>query len=119
MAMHTGENDQGLRRILDMTRLMSIVLLALHFYYYCYNAFAQWQLTTTLTDRLLQNIQQTGLFHHFYSSKALGIAFLAISLLGVKGRKNETLSYKKGCAYILIGLLFYFESYLCIEVTAA
>jgi hypothetical protein len=36
MATHTGENEQALRKILDMTRLISIVLLALHFYYYCY-----------------------------------------------------------------------------------
>ena len=35
--MNTGENEQGLRKIIDMTRLISIVLLALHFYYYCYS----------------------------------------------------------------------------------
>ncbi|MEI9911582.1 MAG: YWFCY domain-containing protein [Bacteroidota bacterium] len=29
--MSTGENEQGLRKITDMTRLMSIVILALHF----------------------------------------------------------------------------------------
>lgn len=37
--MSTGENEQGLRKILDMTRLMSIVMLGQHFYYYCYKAF--------------------------------------------------------------------------------
>ena len=30
--MTTGENEQGLRKILDMTRVISIVLLGLHFY---------------------------------------------------------------------------------------
>lgn len=66
--MQTGENEQALRKILDMTRLMSIALLALHFYYYCYAAFSQWQLTATLTDRLLGNIGHTadsGLENHF------------------------------------------------------
>ncbi len=33
MAMHTGENEQGLRKILDMTRLISIALLIFHFYF--------------------------------------------------------------------------------------
>ena len=47
--MQTGENEQSLRKILDMTRLMSIAILALHFYYYCYTAFEQWQLTATLS----------------------------------------------------------------------
>ena len=36
MAMQTGENEQGLRKILDLTRMISITLLILHFYYYCY-----------------------------------------------------------------------------------
>ena len=38
MGMQTGESEQGLRKILDMTRLISIVMLGIHFYYYCYAA---------------------------------------------------------------------------------
>jgi len=44
MSINTGENEQGLRKIIDMTRMISIIVLLLHFYYYCYNAFAEWQL---------------------------------------------------------------------------
>jgi hypothetical protein len=51
--MHTGENEQGFRKILDMTRLISILVLGIHFYYYCYLAFQEWQLTAPLTDRIL------------------------------------------------------------------
>jgi len=116
MAMHTGENEQGLRKILDMTRLISIALLILHFYYYCYAAFQQWQLTATLTDRLIGNIQHTGLFSNFHKSKLIALGFLAISLLGVKGRKAENIKYKTVIAYIVSGLLIYFLSYLCLAV---
>ena len=42
MVMQTGENEQALRKILDMTRLISIVILVIHFYYYCYAAFQEW-----------------------------------------------------------------------------
>lgn len=115
MSMHTGENEQGLRKILDMTRMISIVLLALHCYYYCYGAFDRWQLTTTLTDRLLDNIQQTGLFNNFTTSKGLALGFLFISLLGAKGRKNEKLNHKKAAAFIVLGLLIYFLSYWCLQ----
>ena len=59
----TGENEQGLRKIIDLTRFASIFLLLLHFYYVCYAAFAQWKLRSDITDRLLKNISQTGLFH--------------------------------------------------------
>lgn len=110
--MQTGENEQSLRKILDMTRLISIAILGLHFYYYCYTAFMQWHLTATLTDRLMGNIRNTGLFNKFHTSKLLALAFLFISLMGARGKKNEKLNYKTAFTYILIGLLIYFISYL-------
>ncbi|MBN8718020.1 MAG: YWFCY domain-containing protein [Sediminibacterium magnilacihabitans] len=110
--MHTGENEQALRKILDMTRLISIAILGLHFYYYCYTAFGEWQLTATLTDRLMGNIRSTGLFNNFHTSKLFALGFLVISLLGAKGRKDEKLSYKTAFAYVVTGLLIYFLSYL-------
>src|SRR5918998_841880 len=108
MALHTGENEQGLRKILDMTRLISIALLILHFYYYCYAAFEQWELTAALTDRLIDNIRSTGLFSNFHKSKAIALGFLLISLLGAKGRKIEKLKPKTAFTYLVIGLLIYF-----------
>jgi hypothetical protein len=62
----TGENGLGLRKILDMTRMSSITILLLHFYFYCYGFFEAWQLTTTITDRLLSNIACTSLFDEIY-----------------------------------------------------
>ena len=112
--MHTGENEQGLRKILDLTRLISIAILAIHFYYYCYAAFEQWQLTSDVSDRLLANIRNTGLFGNFNKSKFFALAFLFISLLGVKGRKDEKLSFKTALAYIISGLLAFFLSYLAL-----
>ena len=112
--MNTGENEQGLRKILDMTRLISIVVLILHFYYYCYRAFEQWQLTAALSDRLLGNIKKTGLFNHLYTSKFIALGFLIISLLGARGKKEEQLNFKTGFAYIMSGLLIYFLSWLAL-----
>ncbi|MFT3680692.1 MAG: conjugal transfer protein MobC [Ferruginibacter sp.] len=109
--MQTGENEQGLRKILDLTRLISIVVLLLHFYYYCYGVFKLWELRSGLTDRLLQNIYNTGLFSHFQKSKLIALAMLIISLLGAKGRKDDKLSFKAALAYILPGLLLYFIGY--------
>lgn len=113
MAMQTGENEQALRKILDMTRLIAIVILIIHFYYYCYGAFAAWGLVSEFSDRLLGNIRNTGMFRHFHNSKLIALGFLVISLLGARGRKDEKLSYKTAFAYIIAGLLLYFFSYLC------
>ncbi len=112
MAVQTGENEQALRKILDMTRLISIVILVIHFYYYCYAAFLQWGLSSTFSDRILGNIYRTGLFSYFTKSKLISLGFLVISLLGAKGRKEEKLNHKTAFAYIITGLLLYFFSYL-------
>lgn len=110
--MQTGENEQGLRKIIDLTRWMAIAVLLIHFYYYCYAAFKEWELTHSISDRLLQNISNTGLFVSFIKSKLIALALLLISLLGSKGRKDEKLSYKPIIAYLVTGTLLYFGSYL-------
>jgi hypothetical protein len=109
--MQTGENEQALRKILDMTRMIAIVLTALHFYYFLYAAFKEWQLTSAFTDRLLGNIFNTGLYSNFHKSKLIALGFLAISLLGAKGKKDEKQTYKTAFAYLLTGILLYFIGY--------
>lgn len=110
--MHTGEDERGLRKIVDMTRLMSIVVLGLHFYYTCYKAFEAWQLTATISDNLLGNIKKTGLFDQFITAKMIALVFLLISLVGARGKKEEKINTKISFVYIITGLLIYFISYL-------
>ncbi|RBN49370.1 conjugal transfer protein MobC [Flavobacterium psychrolimnae] len=114
--MQTGENEQALRKILDMTRLISIVLLLLHFYYYCYSAFKEWGFVSAFSDSILGNIKRTGLFYYFHKSKIFTLGLLLISLLGAKGRKDEKLNHKTAIAYIITGALIYFMSYLSLLV---
>jgi len=120
MAMQTGENEQALRKILDMTRLISIVVLGIHFYYYCYAAFREWHFVSGFTNTILGNIHNTGLFSNFHKSKLFALGFLVISLIGAKGRKDQKLNYKTAFAYIITGILIYFISclslYLKIEI---
>lgn len=115
----TGENEMGLRKIVDMTRFAGIFILLLHFYFYCYRAFEQWQLTSTITDRILMNIQHTGLFSHFNISKFIALGLLMISLMGTRGKKNEKLKQKRIVWYIGIGLLLYFSSSLLLQLNSS
>jgi len=108
----TGENDQGLRKIVDLTRLASIVILLLHFYFYCYAAFKQWQIQSTITDRLMTNIMHTGLFNSQFTSRFLAIGLLVISLLGAQGKKDEKINRRSIAAYLQIGMLLFFGSSL-------
>ena len=114
--MQTGENEQGLRKILDLTRMMSIAILLLHFYFYCYGAFREWEIRSDITDRLLQNIYNTGLFSNFHKSKLIALIVLIISLFGARGRKDEKLGLKNAFAYIIAGLLLYFISFIVMRL---
>lgn len=106
----TGENEQGLRKIIDLTRFASIFILLLHFYYFCYRAFEHWEITSTITDRLMKNISQTGLFETVLFSKLIAVGLLIISLLGAQGKKDEKINKRSIAAYLLIGLLLFFGS---------
>lgn len=112
MASQTGENQQALHRIMDMTRLISILILALHFYYFFYGAFAQWNLVSVLSDRILSNIFRTGIFNGFNKTKLIALGFLLISLMGAKGKKEESLSVGRGFVIMGTGFLLYFASQL-------
>jgi hypothetical protein len=114
----TGENEMGLRKILDITRFSSIIILLLHFYFYLYSAFKEFGFTTIITDRLLKNTANTGLFNNLYTSKLLALALLFISIMGAKGKKNEKLNSKTIVIYMASGLFFYFSSQLIFELNA-
>jgi hypothetical protein len=111
MAMHTGEDERGLRKIMDLTRMMSIALLFIHTYYYCYRAFDVWGWTAKISDNLLANISRTGLFDNFQKAKLISFVLLAISLIGAKGRKKENLKVKTSLFYMIGGTVIYFLSY--------
>lgn len=115
----TGENEQGLRKILDLTRLGSLLILGLHFYYYCYGAFEQWGLTTVITDRLLRNIMDTGLFGYAWYSKGLSLGLLLISLLGVRGKKDEKIRQRQIVTGLVTGGVLYGFSDGLLHLTAS
>ncbi|MGN6211987.1 conjugal transfer protein MobC [Parafilimonas sp.] len=110
MTMHTGENEQGLKKVIDMTRMIAIAVLLIHCYYYCYVAFEAWQLTSKISDQVLKDISHTGLLNGFMKSKLIALAFLLLSVLGVKGRKSEKLNYRTAFAYLITGLFLYLTS---------
>ncbi|MGN8070912.1 conjugal transfer protein MobC [Mucilaginibacter sp. 22184] len=116
--MQTGEDSQGLRKIIEFTRLISIFILAIHFYTSCYKAFESWHWTAAITDRIVGNIARTGLFINWWRPKLAGLLCLVISLIGVKGKKEERLNWKSCMACLLSGLLIYWISILAFYLPA-
>ena len=116
MASNTGENDVSLRKITDMTRLIALLFLSLHFYYYCYDLFQQWGFRSEITDRILEKIRHAGLYDNFHRSKLIALAFLLISLIGVKGKKEEDVSVSKAIIKGLTGLCLFLLSGLVLKL---
>jgi len=108
--MNTGEDVYGMRRLMDLSRWISIILLLLHFYFTCYEAFAAWGLTTALSDRLLANVIRTGVFNRPHTCRLISLAFLLFSMLGSSARKDERVGYTEGLLLFGIGILMYWES---------
>jgi hypothetical protein len=117
--MSTGENEMGLRKILDMTRFASIFMLLLHSYFYCYSAFRIWGIRSNLTDRILRNTMNTGLFADFNRSKLIALGLLVISLMGAKGKKKVELQPGLIMLLILTGLVLYFGSSFILSLDTA
>ena len=113
--MQTGENEQGLRKIIDLTRMISIAILLLHFYFYCYSAFAAWGWTSTISDRILTNFK-SGLFKNFNFSKIIALGLLFISLIGARGKKDEKLNTPTIIFFLVSGIIIYFGSILLYKI---
>lgn len=106
----TGENDNDLRKILDLTRLLSVSLLLLHIYFTCYAAFELWQLTSAFTYRIIHQISKAGLFSNFHSAKLLSLLFLAVGLLGVQGKKDPAKTVSQVLVLFFSGCLLFWGS---------
>jgi len=111
MPMQTGEDEKGLRKIMDITRAVSIIILCLHFYYFWNTVFVGWGLRSRITDRLLSQIGKTGLFNTFNISKGISLLTLIISLFGTKGRNDDKMNYKISLIYLTLGVILYYTSW--------
>ena len=110
--MNTGEDGQALRKILDLSRMISAFVLGLHFYIRFFQLFADLGWHTSLTDKILGNIARIPVFEGWFMAKGLAIVFLAISLLGIKGRKDEKITIKRIVIFLSAGLTLYFGAIL-------
>ncbi|MFP5438850.1 MAG: conjugal transfer protein MobC [Bacteroidia bacterium] len=107
-----GEDDiRGLAKIMAFMRAVSILILLMHFYWFCYGWFLDKGWTLNLINKILSNFQRTaGLFSHGLYTKIFTVVLLALSCLGTKGVKNEKVTWAKIKAMLTVGFLFFFCS---------
>ena len=101
-----GEDDlRGLAKIMAFMRAVSILLVLMHLYWFCYGFFLERGWTLEIINKILGNFQRTaGLFSHTLYIKAFALVLLALSCLGTKGVKNEKITWTK--IYVALGFGF-------------
>ena len=105
-----GEDDlRGLAKIMAFMRAVSILLVLMHLYWFCYGFFLERGWTLEIINKMLGNFDRTaGLFSHTLYTKAFALVLLALSCLGTKGVKNEKITWAKIYVALGVGFVLFF-----------
>ena len=108
--MSQQEDDlRALAKIMDFLRGVSIILVVIHIYWYCYEAIQLWGINIGVVDRMLMNFQRTaGLFGSIIYTKIFALVLLALSCLGTTGVKEEKITWKKIWTVLTVGFILFF-----------
>ena len=108
--MSQQEDDlRALAKIMDFLRAVSIILVVMHIYWYCYEAIQLWGINIGVVDRMLMNFQRTaGLFGSIIYTKIFALILLALSCLGTTGVKEEKITWRKIWTVLSVGFVLFF-----------
>lgn len=115
-----GEDDlRGLAKIMAFMRAVSILLVLMHFYWFCYGFFAERGWTLEIIGKILTNFNRTaGFFEHTLYTKIFALVLLALSCLGTKGVKNEKITWGKIYTALAIGFVLFFLNTPLLKLSA-
>ncbi len=99
-------------------RAVSILLVLMNFYWFCYSFFFEQGWTLEIVERILKNFQKTsGLFTNSTYSKLFALILLALSCLGTKGVKNEKIKWKNINTCLFPGSILYLLNFPLLEIS--
>ena len=108
---------RALAKIMEFGRAVSIFLLVVHVYVYCYPSITAWRLNLEVIDRILVNFNNTtGIFNCILWSKLLAVLLLAVSCLGTHGVKGEKITWPKIYAVLVAGCTLFFLNWWLLEL---
>ena len=107
--MSQEDDLRALAKIMDFLRAVSIILVVMNVYWYCYEAVRLWGVDIGVVDRILMNFNRTaGLFHSILFTKVFAVILLALSCLGTKGVKGEKITWERIWAVLAAGFVLFF-----------
>ncbi|WP_425474806.1 conjugal transfer protein MobC [Niabella insulamsoli] len=115
-----GEDDlRGLAKIMGFMRAVSILLMLMHFYWYCYGFFLERGWTLEIVNKILGNFNRSAsLFSNTLYTKIFALVLLALSCLGTKGVKNEKITWTKIYTFLSIGFVLFFLNSPLLQLSA-
>lgn len=115
--MQQEDDLRALSKIMEFGRAVSIFLLVVHVYVYCYPSITAWHLSLEVIDRILVNFNDTtGIFNCILWSKLLAVLLLAVSCLGTHGVKGEKITWPKIYAALVAGCVLFFLNWWLLEL---
>ncbi|HRN72219.1 MAG TPA: conjugal transfer protein MobC [Ginsengibacter sp.] len=114
-----GEDDLGsLAKIMAFMRAVSILLILMHFYWFCYSFFVERGWKLEIIDKILTDFDRTAsLFSHILYTKIFAIILLALSCLGTRGVKNERITWPKIYITLVIGFILFFLNFPLLKLS--
>lgn len=115
--MQQEDDLRALAKIMEFGRAVSIFLLVVHVYVYCYPSITAWHLNLEVIDRILINFNNTtGIFNCILWSKLSAVLLLAVSCLGTHGVKGEKITLPKIYAALVAGCALFFLNWWLLEL---
>ena len=118
--MQQEDDLRGLAKTMEFMRAVSILFVVIHCYWYCYEAFREWNVTIDVLDKILMNFhKKAGLYSHLLVTKLFSVMFLALSCLGTKGVKDEKITWPKIGIVLFFGIALFFLNFWILALPIA
>ena len=115
--MQQEDDLRALAKIMEFGRAVSIFILVVHVYVYCYPSMSAWHLNLDVIDRILMNFDRTtGIFSCILWTKLMAVLLLAISCMGTIGVKGEKITWQRIWAVLTAGAVLFFMNWWLLDL---
>ena len=105
----TRRRFEGIGENHGFSACVSIILVVMNVYWFCYEAIRLWGVDIGVVDRILMNFDRTaGLFRSILYTKLFAVLLLALSCLGTKGVKGEKITWGRIWTALAAGFVLFF-----------
>ncbi len=103
--MNNQRNSSG--NLGDLFQVISLLLLFLHIYFFCFSVFDRLGWTTQITEQFLGLFVKTGLLENPLYSKGFSLFLLFLSILSSPARKSPEITFYKNAFILFFGLAIF------------